>query len=100
MYVFDNGEYEGLTYACFVKILTYATSHNIVSPTMLGAVVHANKRNNCQHCLQSSKEAMYSGTYSIPCNARGQTFSRGQRRCGSMQTGATLLRYASPVTEQ
>ena len=34
------------------------------------------------------------------CNWRVQTFSRGQHCCGSMQTGATLLRYASPITEQ
>ena len=32
--------------------------------------------------------------------ARAQTFSRGQHCWSSMQTGATLLRYASPVTEQ
>ena len=44
---------------------TVATSHNIVSPTILGdvgtcCVVHANEHNNCQ---RSSKEAMHdSGT--------------------------------------
>ena len=48
-------------------IQTDATSHNIVSPTMLGVVdtccmVHANRCNNCQHCWWSSKEVMYSGT--------------------------------------
>ena len=32
--------------------------------------------------------------------ARAQTFSWGQHCWGSMQTGATLLHYASPVTEQ
>ena len=32
--------------------------------------------------------------------ARAQTFSRGQHCCGSTQTGATLLRYASLVTER
>ena len=46
---------------------TDATSHNIVSPTMLGVVgiccvVHANERNSYQHCWRSSKEAMHSGT--------------------------------------
>ena len=51
---------------------TDATSHNIVSPTMLGVVaicwhfkycvVHAKERNNCQHCWQFSKEAMHSDT--------------------------------------
>ena len=46
---------------------TDATSHNIVGPTMLGVVgnycvVHANERNNCQHCWRSSKETMLSGT--------------------------------------
>ena len=46
---------------------TDATCHNIVIPTMLGVigtccVVHANERNNCQHCWRSSKEAMHSGT--------------------------------------
>ena len=53
-----------------------ATSHNIVSPTMLGVVgtccvVHANEHNNCQHCWRLSKET-------------GQTFR-------PMQTDATLL---------
>ena len=32
--------------------------------------------------------------------AHAQTFLRGQHCWGSMQTGATLLRYASNVTEQ
>ena len=46
---------------------TDATSHNIVSPTILGVVgtccvVYANERNNYQHCWRSSKEAMHSGT--------------------------------------
>ena len=74
---------------------TDATSHNIASPTLLGVVgnccvVHANERNNCQHCWRSSKEAMYSDTVILKkdCNALAQTFSRGQHRCGSMQTGA------------
>ena len=86
---------------------TNATGHNIVSPTMLGVVgtccvVHANERNNCRNCWRLSKEAMHSGTVILKkdCNAHAQTFSRGQYCCGSMQTGATLLRYASPVTEQ
>ena len=48
-----------------------------------------------QHCWRSFKEAMHSGTVILPfilcklCNALAQTFSRGQRCCGSMQTGAT-----------
>ena len=46
---------------------TDATSHNIVSPTMLGVVgtccvVHANERNNCQYCWRLSKIAMHFGT--------------------------------------
>ena len=32
------------------------------------------------------------------CNARAQTFSRGQHCYLSMKTGARLLRYALPVT--
>ena len=32
--------------------------------------------------------------------ASTQPFLRGQHCCDPMQTGATLLRYASPVTEQ
>ena len=40
-------------------------------------VVHANERNNCQHCWRSSKEATHSG-YTNPCNALAPTFSRGQ----------------------
>ena len=59
---------------------TDATSHNIVSPTMLGVVgtccvVHANKRNNCQHCWRLSKEAMHSGLVILKkdCNSRLQT---------------------------
>ena len=77
---------------------TNATSHNIVSPTMLGVVgtccaVHANERNNCQHCWRLSKEAMHSGTVILKkdYNAHAQTFSRGQHCCGSMQTDATCL---------
>ena len=75
---------------------TDGTSHNIVSPTMLEVVgtccvVHANVRNNCQHCWRFSKEAMHSGTVTLKkdCNAHVQTFSRGQLCCGSMQTDAT-----------
>ena len=45
---------------------TNATIHNIVSSTMLGVfgtccVVHANERNNCQHCWRLSKEAVHFG---------------------------------------
>ena len=86
---------------------TDATSYNVVSPTILGVfaiccVVHANERKNCQHCWRLSKEAMHSGMVILKkdCNAHAQTFSRGQHCCGSTQTRATLLRYASPVTEQ
>ena len=87
---------------------TDATNCNNVSPTIMGVVgtccmVHANERNNCQHCWRSSKEAMQSGTVlrlllkNPRCNARTKTFSHC---CGSTQTGATLLRHASSVTEQ
>ena len=55
---------------------TDATSHNIVSLTMLRVVgiccvVHANERNNCQHCWRLSKEAMHSGIVILKkdCNA-------------------------------
>ena len=44
-----------------------ATTHNIVSPTMVGVVgtccvVHANEHINCQFYWRTSKEAMHSGT--------------------------------------
>ena len=50
-----------------MHLQTDATSHNIICPTMLevvgiGCEVHANERNNCQHCWRLSKEAMYSDT--------------------------------------
>ena len=82
---------------------TDATSHNIVSPTMLRVVgtccvVHANERNNCQHCWQMSKEAMHSHTVLNPCNARAQTFSRGQ--LAPCKRAQRCCRYALPVTEQ
>ena len=83
---------------------TDATRHNIVSPTMLGVVgtccmVRANECNNCQQCWRLSKEAIYFGIAILKkdCNAHAQRFSRGQHCCGS---GSTLLRFASPVTEQ
>ena len=90
---------------------TDAATHNTVSPSMLDVVgtccvVHANERNNCQHCWWSSKEAMHSDTVILKkdCNAHTKTFSWGiaasQHCCGSMQKGATLLRYASPDTKK
>ena len=172
---------------------TDAASHNNIGPNNVGTccVVHANERNNCQHCCRkliilalitalsvpsfysvyrsshvfSSKNSFYFtrprgksfprgqsavpsrsltifwciSRFSIFClnvscflkffaqfslirhvynnperrkrativcflkkyyKARAQTFSRGQHCWGSMQTDATLLRYASPVTEQ
>ena len=85
-----------------VKLLrpreTDVTSHNIVSPAMLGVVgtccvVHANERNNCQHCWRLSKVTMHSGIVIVKkdCNAHAQTFSREQHCCGSMQKDASLL---------
>ena len=59
------------------------------SPTLLGVVgtccvVHAKERNNCQHCRRLSKDALHSGTVILKkdCNARAQTFSRGQHCVG------------------
>ena len=58
--------------------------------------MHANERNNCQHCWRLSNEAMHSNFVILRknCNTRAQTFSRGQHFCGSihsMQTGATNI---------
>ena len=79
---------------------------------------HATYANNSQHCWLTmlwlvasvcmglcwwlSKEAMHSGKYSKTTALRVRKCwprenSRGQHCCGSMQTGATLLRYVSPV---
>ena len=76
-----------------------ATRYNIVSPTMLRVggvgtccVVHANERNMYNYQL---KKQCILVLYSNLCNARAQTFLRGQHCCGSMQTGATLLLHRS-----
>ena len=82
---------------------TDATSHNIVSPTMLGivgscCVVHANDGSNCQHCWQLSKEAIISGTIILKkhCYVHAQTLS-GEANivvvpCKWAQNCCTMLR--------
>ena len=87
-------------------------------------VVHAHERNNCQHLWRSSKEAMHSGTIILAMHvhrhfheanivvvslvavfsARHQYEAARETNnavvsCKIHANGATLLRYASPVTE-
>ena len=82
---------------------TDAISHNIVSPTMLGVVgtccmVHANERNNCQHCWRSSTEAMHSGT--VILTMRGtRRFHEANIVVVSCKRAQYCLRCALPVTK-
>ena len=68
----------------------HANGRNMLGPTLLHAVGH-----EANIVVVLCKRMQHVGSNTVAC-----CWPRGQHCCGSMQTGATLLRYASPVTVQ